>query len=76
MVLSVAMVEIRFKQRSWNSFRAKRRLGSRYFMCNLLLEGTRFPLQSVPPDSRLADWSGRLRQVISPRPMTGIRISL
>ena len=28
------------------------------------------------PDSRLADWSGRFRQVISLRPMTGIRISL
>ena len=22
------------------------------------------------PDSRLADWSGRLKQIISPRPMT------
>ena len=28
------------------------------------------------PDSRLADRSGRFRQIISPRPMTGIRISL
>ena len=48
MVLSVAMGNMLFKQRSWNSFRSERPpLVPDSFCVTCFLEGTRFPLQSA-----------------------------